>query len=221
MLSRWNCFNFKTYLFIIIYFLIILPLYQYTHTQYSTAPLIQSLKYSQNLVMVLPRKAWESKTHLIIQQIFMQQIFVSYWRLKDEKNRVLAFIKISVWIMVIILSPTLFLHSEALVSHTPWKMPTSHSVPFFEDRLALPLVYHPSSFFKENSWVCFFLSWEGRHMCQTVSICIVIFLISRLSLNQPPLPDNLPQRQSKVAGHLVKKKKKKVGKHTGPFIWQV
>lgn len=159
--------------------------------------------------MVLPRKAWESKTHLIIQQIFMQQIFVSYWRLKDEKNRVLTFIKISVWIMVIILSPTLFLHSEPLVSHTPWKMPTSHSVPFFEDKLALPLVYHPSSFFKENSWVCFFLSWEGRHMYQTVSICIVIFLISRLSLNQPPLPDNLPQRQSKVAGHLVKKKKKK------------
>ena len=54
------------------------------HTQ-STALLIQSFKHSQNLILVLPRKAQENKTHLIIQQIFIQQIFLSYWRLKDEK----------------------------------------------------------------------------------------------------------------------------------------
>ena len=48
-------------------------------------------------------------------------------------------------------------------------MPTSHSVPLFEDRLAVPLVYHQSSFFKENSWMYVSLSWEGRSMSQNVN----------------------------------------------------
>lgn len=109
--------------------------------------------------------------------------------------------------MAIILSPTVFFQCEALVSHL-WKTPMSHSVPLFEDSLSVPLVYHQSSFFKENSWIYLSLSWEGRGMDQNVSTFIIFLISGFLSITHLPW---YPAQKAKQCFWPFCKKKKMLG----------
>lgn len=96
-------------------------------------------------------------------------------------------------------------HSSFTVSHwwvIPWKIPMSHSVLFSEDRLALPLVNHESSFFKENSWVYSFC--PGGHTHQNVSTHIV-FLIPGLLFNHSPLLIACPKGKAELLNIVLSK----------------
>jgi hypothetical protein len=152
-----------------------LPLCQctctHTHTlltcaQFSRLLLIQALDDSQNLVLLLLRKAQKNKNSSNHSANIYTINVCKLLETQRQKNRITVFKEVSYefWALFSLQ------HFPLSVNHwwiITWKILTSHPFPLFGDRLPVPLVYHWSSFLNEDFWIYFSLPREGQSTIST------------------------------------------------------
>lgn len=109
------------------------------------------------------------KPHSITQQIFVQRIFISFWRVK-MKIRFLVFKEVSVWITVISLYPTLFFWCEPMVNHPMENNYVSFISAIWGQTCCVSVSL---IFLYGNCWKYFSLSQEGRSMYQNISMFVI------------------------------------------------